>query len=606
MKKILSLMAGAAALCAIVSCTEPAPLAVTLGGGVALMQPCDFGLATNQRAWDSTAVIVDVAGPVRVVDDYTMPVGKRSHCHNEGTVWTYSLVNAAGDTLLVEKRDYRDGVAFRYILTHVNADEVLTSDLSTYHFPAAARRWMQRWDGPNRGYEHFFPLCEGGISPEKADGTQWGYPALFEVDSAQYVLISESDLLRGHGGSMLRNSDADRNEYQVDLFSCYPLQAAADGRWYSPWRVLICGTLADVVESTLITDVATPAVGDFDVAPGPSSWIYWAYNHGSQECDLLKQYVDLAVEMHWPYTLVDAEWDVMRGGTIEDVVSYAVAQGVKPMIWYNSTTNWTGEWAPTPQGLLNEAADRDAEFAKIAAWGVKGIKIDFFRDDRVETIDYYLDLIESAARHGLMVNFHGGTIPRGWQRTYPNMVSMEAVYGAEWYNNGPTMTNAAPSHNATLPFTRNVVGPMDYTPCAFTDSQHPHITTSAHELALPVLFESGIQHMADRPSGFLNLPGEVKAFLSGLPAAWDDTRFVDGYPGESAVLARQKDGKWYVAGINGTNERKTLTLNLPFRAKSYTLYSDGADGKVIEVSHGTTLPKTIDCLPAGGFVLVAE
>lgn len=612
MNKVLCQMTGVATACILVSCTDPAPLSITIDNGLTLMQVSDFGLVTNQRSWDSTSVLADVAGPVKLVEDYLMPVGKRSHCHNEGFGWSYTIVNASNDTLLIEKRYYADGVAFRYVLPHVNAEEVLTSDLSTYHIPADARRWMQRWDGPNSGYEHFFPLCEGGISPEKADGTQWGYPALVELDSAHYVLFTEADVLRGHGGSMLKNSDADRNAYQVDLFSSYPLNPAADGRWYSPWRVLICGSLADVVESTLVTDVATPAVVDFTVNPGPSSWIYWAYNHGSQDCDLLKQYVDLAVEMHWPYTLVDAEWDVMRGGTIEDVVSYAVAQGVKPMIWYNSTTNWTGEWAPTPQGLLNDEADREAEFAKIASWGVKGVKIDFFRDDRVETIDYYIDLLESAARHGLMANFHGGTIPRGWQRTYPNFISAEAVYGAEWYNNVATFTDMAARHNATLPFTRNVIGPMDYTPGTFTDSQHMHLTTHAHELALTVLFESGIQHMPDRPSAYRSLPEEVREVLQTLPTAWDDTRLVAGEPGESVVLARRKGNDWYIAGINGRDEEQIITFDLScLGAAKYELLPslaiiDGVGQTDLVVSHSPVpydAPYCIVCQPRGGFLL---
>lgn len=615
-KHILALTAGGLALMALMAlaaCGQPAPLAVTFDEGHTLMQAADYGLVTSHRAWDSTAQVVHVTAQRPVTEDYLMPVGKRSHCHNEGFEQVYTLLNPAGDTLLVEQRTYRDGVAFRYVLPRVLADEVLTADRSTYHVPAEAKRWMQRWDGPNAGYEHFFAQCEGGVSPEQAECTQWGYPALIELDSTQYVLLTEADLLRGHAGSMLESSEADRHAYQVRLFGEYPLLADGDGRWRSPWRVIIHGSLADIVESTLVTDVATPAAIDFpEVKPGPSSWIYWAYNHGSQDCDLLKQYVDLAAEMHWPYTLVDAEWDRMRGGTIEDVVNYAKEKGVMPMIWYNSTTNWTGEWAPTPQGLLNEAADREAEFAKIASWGVKGVKIDFFRADRVETIDYYIDLIESAARHGLMVNFHGGTIPRGWQRTYPNFISAEAVYGAEWYNNVPTFTERAARHNATLPFTRNVIGPMDYTPGTFTDSQHPHITTTAHELALTVLFESAIQHMPDRPSAYRALPVEVRQLLRSLPTAWDDTRFVAGYPGESVIIARRKGNDWYVAGINGRDEEQVLQFNLSkLGASQYGLLPsvsviDSYDPALPVVSQFPVPydePFCIVCQPRGGFLI---
>lgn len=606
------------ALCLVASgtltaCFEPTPLSIEFEHGIQLMQAAGYGLLTSLRSWDSTAVVVRVSEPRPLTEDYVMLTGKRSHCHNEGFEQTYTLVNPTGDTLLVEQRAYTDGVAFRYVLPHVMEGETLVGELTTYHVPAGTRRWMQRYTGP--GYENFFPLCPDGVSPERAEDTRWGYPALMQLPDSSYLLIHEGDLLRDHVGSLLVNSEADRDAYRVELFSDCPLVARADGRWTSPWRLLIHGSLADVVESTLVTDVATPnQLGDAfaNLQPGLSSWIYWAYNHGSQECSLLKEYVDLAAEMHWPYTLVDAEWDVMRGGTIEDVVTYAVGKGVKPMIWYNSTTNWTGEWAPTPQGLLNDSVDREAEFAKIAGWGVKGVKIDFFRDDNVETVNYYIDLLESAARHGLLVNFHGGTIPRGWQRTYPNFISAEGVYGAEWYNNRPTLTDKAARHNATLPFTRNVIGPMDYTPGTFTDSQHPHITSHAHELALTVLFESGIQHMPDRPSAYRGLPAEVRELLQGLPTAWDDTRLLAGQPGESVVLARRKGQDWYIAGINGRDEEQILKFDLGRLGGQQVMTGatisviDGGSQTQMVIDHTAILtdePTYIICQPRGGFLI---
>lgn len=580
--------------------------------GETLMSAQDFGLQTNQRCWDSTAIVVDVRADKVINESYTMLVGKRSQCQNTGVSRIYTLVNPQKDTLLVELCEMKDGKAFRYILPHANPDEVLQKDLSTYHIPADANRWMQRYTGP--GYENFYPLCPGGISPEKEECVEWTVPALFELSGAQaeeksYLLIAESDVLRDHCASGLKNSVEERNVYTVHLYDdASPL---CDG-WTSPWRVLIMGSLANVVESTLVNDLATPCQYDETawIEPGVSSWIYWANNHGSQEYNILKEYVDLAVEMHWPYTLVDAEWDVMRGGNIEQLVQYAKEQGVKPMIWYNSTTNWCGEWAPTPQNRLNAPADREQEFATIAGWGVKGVKIDFFRDDNVSTNNYYIDLMEAAARHKMLVNFHGGTYNRGWQRTYPNLISTEAVYGAEWYNNRPDLTNKAACHNATLPFIRNVVGSMDYTPGTFTDSQHPHITTHGHELALTVLFESGIQHMPDRPSAYRELPAEVRDLLSQLPSAWDDTRFLAGYPGKSAVLARRKGNDWYIAGINGLDEPQELTLSteqlaLTEAGKKALLVADGETQLSFNIDPDFKLDKqvAIPCAARGGFVI---
>ena len=313
--------------------------------------------------------------------------------------------------------------------------------------------------------------------------------------------------------------------------------------------------------------------------------------------------------MGWPYSLIDWEWDEMaNGGKIEDALAYARERGVKINLWYNSGTSWIGPGAPGPQDRLRTREAREREMTRLEEMGATGIKVDFFLPDNREMVDYYLDILEDAARHHLLVDFHGCTIPRGWSRTWPNLMSMEAVYGAEWYNNNRRMTNAAAAHNATLPFTRNVIGPMDYTPCTFTDSQNPHITTDCHELALPILFESGLQHMADRPEAYLKLPEPVKKLLSGLPSAWDDTRLLAGYPGQSAVIARRSGDTWYIAGINGTNEELTIEPDYSRIAESVvlkTLITDrGSEpGKGFNIGQNVKAGKLT--LPArGGFVAI--
>ena len=387
------------------------------------------------------------------------------------------------------------------------------------------------------------------------------------------------------------------------------------GDWFSPWRVVMIGSLADVVESTLITDVS-PASRLEDtswIQPGNVSWIYWAYNHGSKDYQIVKKYIDMAVEMKLPYVLIDAEWDEMsNGGTIEDAINYAKECGVKPLIWYNSSTAWIKEWgAPGPHQRLNDPEKRDKEFAWLEEIGVVGVKIDFFAGDLQETMAYYIDLLDCAAKHKLMVNFHGAAIPRGWQRTYPHMMTVEAVYGAEWYNNAPVLTPRAASHNATLPFTRNVIGPMDYTPCTFSDSQHPHITSNGHELALPVLFESALQHLADRPESYLSQPSVVQNFLSNLPTTWDDTKLVTGYPANHVVMARQSGEKWYVAGINGKDENNTIKLDWSFLADGeyeVLIFKDGGSKeKPWTFEHIVSTPadlfNQIELLPRGGFVV---
>ena len=541
----------------------------------------------------------------KVKADYCMLAGKRLHATNEANEYETAL--GKGGRMVV--RLYNDGLAFRYELSQLSG--VLPKEKTTYRIPEGTKRWMQQWTD---SYEGFFPLTTSYKTQpvrsfsgtfKSADGwnIRWGYPALLEPRDGVFALISEANIERLQSASCLYN---DGELYRVTP-DANTLHVSDD--WYTPWRVAIVGGLADIVESTLVTDVSEPCrLTDTSwIHPGVVSWIYWAYNHGSDDYNIICKYIDMAATLHLPYMLIDAEWDRMKDGkTVEDAVNYAKEKGVKPMIWYNSSVGWV-DGAPTPKYRLNKPEDREKEFAWCEKIGVAGVKIDFFSGDNQMNMDYCLDLLESAARHHLLVNFHGATIPRGWQRTYPNLMSTEGVYGAEWYNNVPTFTKQAASHNATLPFTRNVIGPMDYTPCAFSDSQHPHITSHAHELALTVLYESALQHLADRPESFLAQPQEVQDFLSSLPSVWDDTRFVCGYPGESAVIARRSGHVWYVAGINGTDEAKTLNFslgNIVSKSSAIQAFYDGKDQKKPwDIKALKQLPTEVACQPRGGFLL---
>ena len=557
--------------------------------------------------------------PLPLTSNYQMLTGKRLVCNNEGNEYVATL----GEGVKMVLRLYNDGIAFRYEYPKAWTG----SDPTVFRIPEGTRRWMQQWTD---AYEGFFPLSTtykvkpvpsfSSISKsEEGFNNRWGYPALLEPHDGVFVLLSEANIERGQSASCLYN---DKELYKVVPAERLENNASPShptfSPFHTPWRVAIIGSLADIVESTLITDVSNPCqLEDTSwIKPGVVSWVYWAYNHGSNDYSIIKKYVDMAATLHLPYVLIDAEWDQMdqlasnEGKTIEDAIAYAKEKGVKPMIWYNSSVGWV-DGAPTPKYRLNKPEDREKEFAWCEKLGVAGVKIDFFSGDNQMNMDYCLDLLESAARHHLLVNFHGATIPRGWQRTWPNLMSTEGVYGAEWYNNVPTFTAKAAAHNATLPFTRNVIGPMDYTPCAFSDSQHPHITTHAHELALTVLFESGLQHLADKPESYFAQPQEVQDFLSHLPSVWDETRFVSGYPGESAVIARRSGSTWYIAGINGTDEEKVLPL-LSRRGQGWsdqphiTAFLDAGERQWQIQPSVSQLPPTVTCRPRGGFVFVVR
>lgn len=524
--------------------------------------------------WTESSRIVET-----VEERYTMLSGKRRECTYKYRAMSCS--DAQGKNLLV--RVSNDGVAFRFN----GADEQVS-----FVIPDGTKRWLQR---QKTDYEGFYP------ESTQASNGKYSYPALVEYADGMFGLITESGINHGNSCSYLTCSG---DGYTVTYTDNDETDVHA-------WRILMLGSLADIVESTLVTDVASGGTltDKSWIKPGVSSWIYWAYNHSSKDFQKVKEYIDLAHDMGWPYTLIDWEWDEMaNGGAIEDAMAYARERGVKVNLWYNSGTSWIGNGAPGPQDRLRTREAREKEMTRLEQMGATGIKVDFFLPDGHEMVDYYLDILEDAARHHLLVDFHGCTIPRGWSRTWPNLMSMEAVYGAEWYNNNRRMTNAAAAHNATLPFTRNVIGPMDYTPCTFTDSQNPHITTDCHELALPILFESGLQHMADRPEAYLNLPEPVKKLLSGLPSAWDDTRLLAGYPGQSAVIARRSGDTWYIAGINGTNEELTIEPDYSRIGNSVvlkTLITDrGSEpGQGFDIGQNVKADKLV--LPArGGFVAI--
>jgi len=522
------------------------------------------------------------AGKAQLINEqYVALHGKRSHCTNSANETVVSFENPGKAKLNLIIRAYNDGVAFRYEFPEKEGSFVIKDELTSYTIPSRAKRWMEKWDLAN----------EGPYSLIKDENIQqtWSVPALFNsTDSVCWYLIHEADLNRSYCGTKLSNI-ADKSSFKLT----FPDPGDGKGEsqptitlpWKSPWRVIVMGNLADIVESTLIDDVSTPSViakTDW-IKPGIASWNYWSSNHGTKDYKIVCKFADLAAEMNWPYTLLDWEWDEMgNGGKLEDAVKYINSKGVKPLIWYNSGAfKWV---TATPFDRMLTRESRIQEFSKLQKLGVKGVKIDFFLSEKQDLIKYYLDILDDAAQFEIMIYFHGCIVPRGWSRTYPHLMTHEGVRGAEWYNNGPEFTNIAPEHNTILPFTRNVVGPMDYTPVTFTNSQFPHITSYGHELALSVVFESGFQHMADRPEGYLELPDAAKSFLKEVPNAWDNTKLISGYPGKDIVIARQKGDVWYIGGINAEARReKTKTLKFDFLTEGVkyklTLIADGEHDK---------------------------
>jgi hypothetical protein len=569
----------------------------------------ELGLSRSDQDFSKDLKFLSAGKPSLINEAYTALHGKKSVCSNAANEVVVFFENPSKAKFNVIIRAYNDGIAFRYEFPDKQGSFVVKDELTSYTIPVETTRWMEKWTTANEG---LYTVINGGNVPSG----EWGYPALFNTGNKDcWFLLHESDVNGNYCGTKLSNV-SDSSKYKLTLPNPKDGKGLGESMpaialpWKSPWRVILMGTLSDIVASTLVNDVSSPSVINNTswIKPGIASWNYWSSNHGTKDYKTVCEFADLAAEMSWPYTLLDWEWDAMgNGGNLEDALRYIQSKGIKPLIWYNSGGPHTNVRA-TPRDRMLTHQNRVDEFTKLKKLGIAGVKVDFFESEKQDMIKYYLGILEDAVSFQMMVYFHGCIVPRGWERTYPNLMTHEAVRGAEWYNNTPDFTMPAPEHNATLPFTRNVVGPMDYTPVTFTNSQYPHVTSYGHELALSVLFESGIQHMADRPEGYYELPDAAKTFLKNVPAAWDDTRLLDGYPGKDVIIARRKGNDWYIGGINAEQKEKIKTVQFNFLKNGLkyklTLIADGKHDKSFATQYSVVDDKSVvdvKLLRRGGF-----
>ncbi len=479
--------------------------------------------------------------------------------------------NEQGQPIEIVLRAYDEGLALRYVfLGQSDTAKTVTKELTEFLIKEG-QCWAHPYDTVtkwNPAYETYFegPMPVGTAAPANKNG--WAFPMLFETQG-HWLLLSEAGFDGTYGGSHIQGQcegGAYRTTFAVPeeaygLHSAYP---SAKLPWATPWRfVLINTALEQLAASQLVTALAPPNRLEETrwIQPGRSTWSWWAYSDSPQDYQQLVPYIDFAAEMGWAYSLVDANWNKMKNGNLEKLAEYAEQQGVGLLVWYNSGgPHNTVEEAPRDRMHIRER--RRATFKRLQQLGIKGIKVDFFQSDKQAIIQQYIGILEDAADYELVVNFHGCTLPKGWRRTYPNLLTMEAVRGGECYKFDASYPERAPAHLAILPFTRGVVGPTDYTPGGFSDNTYPHRTTYGFELALPLVLESGLIHYTDTPEKIRSLPGFAMQWLKDLPAAWDETKILGGYPGQYAVVARRKGPQWFIGGINGQVTPKTLELRL--------------------------------------------
>jgi alpha-glucosidase len=555
-------------------------------------------------------------------DVYTLVTGKR--LKNDDAYKQISLTFKDDETarlLRLDVRAYDQGVAFRYVLPEASLFfHKLVEEKTSFNIGLGGTHWGQPYDFVTMyhpSYETIYSDRPTGTPVGEKDGTGWGFPSLLQKNGV-WILLHEAGLDDTFQGSHLEPT-APNGVYTVappladEALGNGLNEPAATLPWTMPWRFMVVGDkLSDIVQSNLVFDLSPPSkIADTSwIKPGLVGWNWWSDHASGTDLAKLKKFIDLSAEMGWPYTLIDANWNKAGAQPMEDLVAYAKSKGVGLIFWYNSggRHNYVSE---EPRNLMDDRMIRRAEFAKLEKLGVKGVKVDFWQSDKQDTIRLYTELMDDAAEFHLLCDFHGSTVQRGWQRTWPNLMSMEAVAGAEFYTfpSDYDYTRLAPRQNTILPFTRNVVGSMDYTPVDFSQQVVKRVTTNAHEAALAVIFESGLQHLSDKLASYLSLPPDWRTYLSHVPTVWDETRLLAGAPGQEVVLARRSGARWYVAGINGEDKTKTVKFDLSkvkgIGAKALLLYDDGKGGFASApwaADKGKSASQTL--LPYGGFVLI--
>lgn len=594
--------------------------------GISVIEPSALGVTMKGHHFAQRMKLATVTAPEIIQDSYQLKNGKKSSIRYQANQLTVSFVNEETKKMDVIFRLSNDGLAFRYFFPWVNGEQqVIEQEATSFHFSKKARAWLQPMMAAKEGWCKTAPSYEEHYSQDLAVGAMppahagWVFPALFKTNGV-WALITEAAVDEHYCASRLLN-DSLSPVYSIgmpdprEVFTGGGYLPVNDQPWYTPWRIIAVGSLKTIVASTLGTDLAPAAVlkDTSFIKPGKASWSWINSKDDNLNFNEQKKYIDFASDMHWQYCLIDADWDTKIGyDSIQVLSKYAAQKKVGLLLWYNSAGDWnTVAYHPKNKLLTHE--DRTKEFSRLTEMGIKGIKVDFFGGDGQSMMKYYLDILKDAAAYKLLVNFHGATLPRGWQRTYPNLMTAEAIYGMEMVTFVQDAADKQASHCAMLPFTRNAFDPMDFTPMnltGLTSSNCIRKTTPAFELALSVLFISGIQHYAQAPEGMVKVPGYVKDFLRTLPNNWDDVQLLDGYPGQYVVIARRSGNRWYISGINGTVTEKKISLDLSsFKKSKAALFTDGTKGELFSRTILSTAVQKKCALTLhanGGFVMVLE
>ncbi len=607
---------------------------VTLDGTV-FITPSPLGVVMNFADLSQGLTLKDCQ-TTTVKDEYSLKTIKQSHVSYEATEAVCQFEKDGKPALDVIFRVTGRDVAYRYKIYASKKDmfsAVVESEASSFVLPEGTTTFLCPQVKPMGGFARTYPSYETSYTWDDEMGKNgWGqgytFPCLFKTPQG-WVILSETGTDGNYVGCALKNDGGAK--YSID----FPQASEMDG-WgtpnakvalpaLTPWRTMTIGTtLAPIVETTVANDLVQPkykASKDYTYSKGTWSWIIRM--DGSCNYKEQKEYIDFSAALGYRSVLVDAHWDSQIGyDKVAELSRYAQSKGVGLFLWYNSN----GFWNDAPQGprqKMNKSSVRRQEMKWMQENGILGIKVDFFGGDKQVMMQLYEDILTDANEFGLQCIFHGCTLPRGWERMYPNYVASEAVLASENLSFGQGACDAEAKNGCTHVFIRNTVASMDWGGSALNkrystgnDRGTYRRTSDVYALATAVLFQSSVQHFALAPNNLEDAPAWAIDFMKQVPTNWDEVRFIDGYPGKYAIIARRAGDTWYIAGINAEKQPVKKVISLPMFVKDtqLTVYADDAKytndpnvvGSVKTVKQNKKQQMNIVIPENGGIVIVGK
>ena len=597
---------------------------------VLFLKPSPLGMIANIGDFSSGMSLEKNVSTNKIDETYELASIKKSKVHYVANEAVFSFTQQGKTIYDVIFRISNNDVAFKYRMypQGETLSCVIKKEATGFAFPDGTTTFLCPQSKPMGGFARTSPSYETSYTADDVAGKNgWGegytFPCLFRNGDNGWVLVSETGVNGGYCASRLLGHKG--GVYTIG----FPQEGEANGNGTvspgialpgeTPWRTITVGkTLAPIVETTVPFDVVKPlypAKGEYTYGRGSWSWIIGM--DGSTNYKEQLRYIDFSAAMGYQSVLVDALWDKQIGrDKIEELAKYGKDKGVALYLWYNSNGYWND--APqTPRSIMDNAIARRKEMKWMQSIGIRGIKVDFFGGDKQMTMQLYEDILSDANEYGLLVIFHGCTLPRGWERMYPNFASSEAVLASEnlHFSQGSCDNEA---FNATLhPFIRNTVGSMDFGGSALNKYYNAdnaprgsrRVTSDVYALATAVLFQSPVQHFALAPNNLTDAPSWAIDFMKEVPTTWDEVRFIDGYPGKYVILARRHGDKWYIAGVNAQKETLKLKVNLPMfsNGEKVRLFSDdkALQGGVKQIEIGKKQELQL-AIPCNGGVLITK